>query len=38
MKPRRMGKPKTTTERRKTHKAKYGKGSKLPKRGTGLNK
>jgi len=34
---RRFGKPRTEEERRKRHKRLYGKGSKLPKRGTGLN-
>jgi len=33
----RKGKPKTSEERKKTHKAKFG-TSKLPKRGTGLNR
>ena len=38
MKKRRLGKPKTDAERRKTHERKYGKGSKLPPRGTGLRR
>jgi len=35
-KPRRMGKPKTEEERRRTHQARYG-TSELPPRGTGLS-
>ena len=31
-----MGQPKTNAERKATHEKKFGKGSKLPKRGTGL--
>jgi hypothetical protein len=38
MEKRRMGHPKTNAERKVTHERKFGKGSKLPKRGTGLKK
>lgn len=37
IKPRRKGKPRTTAERRKRHKARFG-TTKLPPRGSGLKK
>ena len=33
---RRFGRPKTDAERKKEHQRRFGKGSKLPPRGTGL--
>ena len=35
---RKLGKPKTNTERKANHTQKFGKGSTLPQRGTGLRK